>query len=199
LNIPKRIFKTYNKNNITSLDSKFTSSGTNHLEHAVLPSTSSHVKNQFVFFFLENWIVFFLYRFERLCLQTYLDVKIICFALFQDNKLGDICFSLRYVPTAGKLTVVILEAKNLKKMDVGGLSGKNTTKTIVSYTHVVFANHYMAYNIISLHCRSVREDRINAKREKIKEKENKYKKVYPQSILQRVVHIRSAIRTDTSK
>lgn len=38
------------------------------------------------------------------------------------NQLGDICFSLRYVPTSGKLTVVILEAKNLKKMDVGGLS-----------------------------------------------------------------------------
>lgn len=42
----------------------------------------------------------------------------------QENKLGDICFSLRYVPTAGKLTVVVLEAKNLKKMDVGGLSGQ---------------------------------------------------------------------------
>merc|ERR1712045_194733 len=40
----------------------------------------------------------------------------------EKNKLGDICFSLRYVPTAGKLTIVILEAKNLKKMDVGGLS-----------------------------------------------------------------------------
>ncbi|EYC36296.1 hypothetical protein Y032_0911g3005 [Ancylostoma ceylanicum] len=39
-----------------------------------------------------------------------------------EKSLGDICFSLRYVPTAGKLTVVILEAKNLKKMDVGGLS-----------------------------------------------------------------------------
>lgn len=38
------------------------------------------------------------------------------------SQLGDICFSLRYVPTAGKLTVNILEAKNLKKMDVGGLS-----------------------------------------------------------------------------
>ena len=36
--------------------------------------------------------------------------------------MGDICFSLRYVPTAGKLTVVILEAKHLKKMDMGGLS-----------------------------------------------------------------------------
>jgi len=40
----------------------------------------------------------------------------------KENKLGDMCFSLRYVPTAGKLTIVILEAKNLKKMDVGGLS-----------------------------------------------------------------------------
>ncbi|MBN3315624.1 SYT1 protein, partial [Atractosteus spatula] len=40
----------------------------------------------------------------------------------EQEKLGDICFSLRYVPTAGKLTVIILEAKNLKKMDVGGLS-----------------------------------------------------------------------------
>ncbi|KAF3706127.1 Synaptotagmin-1 Synaptotagmin I [Channa argus] len=41
--------------------------------------------------------------------------------LLEEN-LGDICFSLRYVPTAGKLTVVILEAKNLKSMDVGGAS-----------------------------------------------------------------------------
>ena len=27
------------------------------------------------------------------------------------------------MPNSGKLTIVILEAKNLKKMDVGGLSG----------------------------------------------------------------------------
>ncbi|XP_029100729.1 synaptotagmin-5 isoform X3 [Monodon monoceros] len=40
----------------------------------------------------------------------------------EEEKLGDICFSLRYVPTAGKLTVIVLEAKNLKKMDVAGLS-----------------------------------------------------------------------------
>lgn len=46
------------------------------------------------------------------------------YSVFQSEKLGDICLSLRYVPTAGKLTVVILEAKNLKKMDVGGLSGE---------------------------------------------------------------------------
>lgn len=28
------------------------------------------------------------------------------------------------MPTSGKLTVCVMEAKNLKKMDVGGLSGK---------------------------------------------------------------------------
>ncbi|KAL2093724.1 hypothetical protein ACEWY4_011036 [Coilia grayii] len=41
---------------------------------------------------------------------------------FEQENLGDICFSLRYVPTASKLTVVILEAKNLKRMDQGGSS-----------------------------------------------------------------------------
>lgn len=55
----------------------------------------------------------------------------------QDKSLGDICFSLRYVPTAGKLTVVILEAKNLKKMDVGGLSGKPTIWSII-YNSILF-------------------------------------------------------------
>ncbi|XP_062316926.1 synaptotagmin VIII isoform X1 [Osmerus eperlanus] len=41
---------------------------------------------------------------------------------FDNENLGEICFSLRYVPTASKLTVVILEAKNLKSMDPGGSS-----------------------------------------------------------------------------
>jgi len=39
-----------------------------------------------------------------------------------DQYLGDMCFSLRYVPTSGKLTVGILECKNLKKMDITGSS-----------------------------------------------------------------------------
>ena len=69
---------------------------------------------------------------------------VLCFEkkIEQENKLGDICFSLRYVPTAGKLTVVILEAKNLKKMDVGGLSGnaakmcnRRNLPTILIYLH----------------------------------------------------------------
>merc|ERR1712018_75432 len=36
--------------------------------------------------------------------------------------LGDLCLSLRYVPSSGKLTVAVLEAKKLKKMDITGAS-----------------------------------------------------------------------------
>ncbi|XP_063800749.1 synaptotagmin-1-like [Pseudophryne corroboree] len=38
------------------------------------------------------------------------------------EKLGDICFSLKYTPVTSKLTVVILEAKKIKIMDNDGLS-----------------------------------------------------------------------------
>uniref|UniRef100_A0AC35TP91 C2 domain-containing protein n=1 Tax=Rhabditophanes sp. KR3021 TaxID=114890 RepID=A0AC35TP91_9BILA len=40
-----------------------------------------------------------------------------------ENKLGEICLALRYVPNKNKLSVVVMECKNLKKMDVLGLSG----------------------------------------------------------------------------
>ncbi|NXC48502.1 SYT1 protein, partial [Penelope pileata] len=40
----------------------------------------------------------------------------------KQERLGEICFSLRYVPSTGKLTVLILEAKKLKRMDSHGLS-----------------------------------------------------------------------------
>jgi len=54
--------------------------------------------------------------------QVYETTKELEAADKDSEKLGDICFSLRYVPTSGKFSVVILEAKNLKKMDACGLS-----------------------------------------------------------------------------
>ncbi|OAF69555.1 Synaptotagmin VIII [Intoshia linei] len=99
----------------------------------------------------------------------------------EKNKLGDICFSLRYVPTAGKLTVVVLEAKNLKKMDVGGLSdpyiklslmqnGKRLKKkksTIKKYTLNPYYNESFSFEIpreqiqrVSLIISAVDYDRI---------------------------------------
>ncbi|XP_049676754.1 synaptotagmin-8 [Accipiter gentilis] len=40
----------------------------------------------------------------------------------EEEQLGEICFSLRYVPSTSKLTVLILEAKKLKRMKSHGLS-----------------------------------------------------------------------------
>lgn len=40
----------------------------------------------------------------------------------KDSRLGDICFSTRYRPATGTVTLTIMEARNLKKMDVGGSS-----------------------------------------------------------------------------
>ena len=39
-----------------------------------------------------------------------------------ESRLGDICFSTRYRPATGTFTITIMEARNLKKMDVSGSS-----------------------------------------------------------------------------
>lgn len=71
----------------------------------------------------------------RLFSQSSTKWSLLIFICPQPEKLGDICISLRYVPTAGKLTICILEAKNLKKMDVGGLSGMYKGHTLPSQIH----------------------------------------------------------------
>lgn len=39
--------------------------------------------------------------------------------------LGDLMFSLCYLPTAGRLTITIIKARNLKAMDITGASGRH--------------------------------------------------------------------------
>lgn len=49
----------------------------------------------------------------------------LCSVLFQQDNvdLGELMFSLCYLPTAGRLTITIIKARNLKAMDITGASG----------------------------------------------------------------------------
>lgn len=38
--------------------------------------------------------------------------------------LGEIMFSLCYLPTAGRLTLTVIKCRNLKAMDITGYSGR---------------------------------------------------------------------------
>lgn len=45
--------------------------------------------------------------------------------MFQERAdLGELMLSLCYLPTAGRLTVTVIKASNLKAMDITGSSGK---------------------------------------------------------------------------
>lgn len=92
----------------------------------------------------------------QILIRFFVPISIFFYLSKQQEQLGDICFSLRYVPTAGKLTVVILEAKNLKKMDVGGLSGNTIQDTKYSCSFVVifvssFRENHNNLNSSALH------------------------------------------------
>lgn len=48
----------------------------------------------------------------------------VCVDLQEKADLGELNFSLCYLPTAGRLTATIIKATNLKAMDLTGFSGK---------------------------------------------------------------------------
>ena len=94
-------------------------------------------------------------------------------------QLGEICFSLRYVPTTGKLTVIVMECKNLKKMDVGGLSGKSWTVTQAK---------------IGFFSRSLRQNISHAEWQENPKEEDFNQEVHLEPILQRVALLRYSLR-----
>ena len=72
------------------------------------------------------------------------EIQMLCIS-FQDNvDLGELMFSLCYLPTAGRLTITMIKARNLKAMDITGASGGCWLNAafpwrggIVDYTHEV--------------------------------------------------------------
>lgn len=48
------------------------------------------------------------------------------FALQESVDLGEIMYSLCYLPTAGRMTLTVIKCRNLKAMDITGSSGNPT-------------------------------------------------------------------------
>lgn len=84
---------------------------------------------------------------------------------------------MRYVPTAGKLTVVVLEAKNLKKMDVGGLSDP--------YVKIALMQNGMSDRVPT---GMLIPPSLPHRRQTTEEEEDLDQEVHAKSVLQRVVH-----------
>ena len=74
------------------------------------------------FIFL-NWRIIALQNFVGFCqMKIFLALRFVLSQ--QDNvDLGELMFSLCYLPTAGRLTITIIKARNLKAMDITGASG----------------------------------------------------------------------------
>ena len=57
--------------------------------------------------------------------KSFSNFKAFVFLVFQRHgSLGDLLFSISYLPTAERLTIVIMKARNLKTMDISGSAGK---------------------------------------------------------------------------
>lgn len=48
------------------------------------------------------------------------------FVLQESVDLGEIMYSLCYLPTAGRMTLTVIKCRNLKAMDITGSSGNQT-------------------------------------------------------------------------
>lgn len=85
--------------------------------------------------------------------------------------MGELCFSLRYVPGSGRLTVVVLEARGLNP----GLGGENHTGVDRELDPCAHPSCVLMWDTdleLSCPCRALREGPAHVKPEEVEEKEN---------------------------
>ena len=59
--------------------------------------------------------------------KSHKEISILYRVLQEKFDLGELMMSLCYLPTAGRLTLTIVKARNLKAMDITGASGNNNS------------------------------------------------------------------------
>lgn len=57
----------------------------------------------------------------------------VCVLSQESVDLGEIMFSLCYLPTAGRLTLTVIKCRNLKAMDITGYSGEAQAVTVAPH------------------------------------------------------------------
>lgn len=66
----------------------------------------------------------------RLTFYNVTCVCVCCCPLQEKADLGELNFSLCYLPTAGRLTATVIKATNLKAMDLTGFSGRRRSPAL---------------------------------------------------------------------
>lgn len=74
---------------------------------------------------------------QRPCSITHPSMCVcVCVDLQEKADLGELNFSLCYLPTAGRLTATVIKATNLKAMDLTGFSGKGLMPPVWPEAHL---------------------------------------------------------------
>lgn len=117
------------------------------------------------------------------------------FSFKDDLDLGELTLTLCYLPAAGRLTVTIVKAINLKAMDINGKSGKS----MKMYMHVC-AQNLLGSMFISTtktkNSRPVRESDLSEQRQASEKEEDLGDEEHSASGLQRVDALRHPVRSN---
>ncbi|XP_077901448.1 synaptotagmin-8 isoform X2 [Ictidomys tridecemlineatus] len=107
----------------------------------------------------------------------------------EPEQTGELCFSLRYVPSSGRLTVVVLEARGLSP----GLAGEGHTCPLGRGLGALCSTQSWAPSRLP---RALREGPAHGEPEEVEEEKDLCQEGHGQPLLQRGLHLPGALQPD---